>query len=165
MGRLHLNGNHAAGEAIPAVDGEPMRPETRGKPGVLVVDDDHLVRVVVQLGLERNGFEVWSVADGRQAIDLYREYRDGIAVVLLDVRIPGLDGPATLDALRGLNPGVRVCFMTGYAGGYDVEELRRRGAAYIIAKPFRLNDLAKTLWLLVRGVPPDQLPSSDALQE
>ena len=45
------------------------------KPGVLVVDEDHLVRIMVQLGLERNGFDVWLARSGREAIDLYRRKR------------------------------------------------------------------------------------------
>jgi CheY-like chemotaxis protein len=123
-----------------------------------VVDDEHLVRIMVQLGLERNGFDVWLASDGREAIRLYRKHRGRIAVVLLDVCMPGLDGPRTLDALRELNPEVPACFMSGNTGAYDPEELRRRGAASVIAKPFRLDQLASVLWLLVRGEPADRLP-------
>jgi len=124
-----------------AEDGRTGLPP-RAKPGVLVVDDEHLVRVILQLGLERDGFEVWTAANGRQAIELYREHREDIAAVLLDVRMPGLDGPATLGALRELSPAVRACFMTGDPNAYDPEALRQRGAAYFIAKPFRLDHLA-----------------------
>ena len=119
------------------------------RPGVLVVDDEHLVRVMLQLGLERNGFEVRTAGNGREAIKLYREHRDEIAVVLLDVRMPGLDGPATLAALRELNPEVLACFMTGDPGAYDPEGLLQRGAVYVIAKPFHLDRLVRALRLLV----------------
>jgi CheY-like chemotaxis protein len=123
------------------------------KPGVLVVDDDHMVRLMVQMGLERDGFDVWLASNGRAAIDLYRKHRDTIDVVLLDVRMPGLDGPATLDALRQINPEVRACFMSGNMGDYEPEELRRRGAASVIAKPFKLEGLANVLRLVARGSP------------
>jgi len=85
-------------------------PTLRDKPGVLVVDDEHMVRILLQLGLERNGFYVWLAADGREALELYEKNRQHVAVVLLDVRMPGMDGPQTLDALRALNPEVLVCF-------------------------------------------------------
>jgi CheY-like chemotaxis protein len=134
------------------------------KPGVLVVDDEHLVRVMLQLSLERSGFDVWLACNGREAIHLYRTHRDHVSVVLLDVRMPGLDGPATLDALRDLNPDVRVCFMSGDTGAYEPEALRKRGAAHVIAKPFRLEELAKALLRLVRGEPIDALPSGNARQ-
>jgi DNA-binding response OmpR family regulator len=111
----------------------------------------------VQLGLERDGFDVWLASDGREAIPLYRTHRESIAVVLLDVHMPGLDGPATLDALRRLNPEVLVCFMSGDTGDYDPQELLQRGAARFIAKPFHINQLAYDLRLLMQGVPADLL--------
>ena len=131
--------------------------QLRDKPGVLVVDDDHFVLRMVQLGLERSGFDAWLAPGGREAIRLYQKHRDSIAVVLLDVRMPGLDGPATLDALRDLNPDVQVCFMSGDTGVYEPEALLKRGAAHVIAKPFRLDDLANALRRLVRSEPIDAL--------
>src|SRR5258707_543209 len=86
----------------PAAAAEPTVRQPCAKPGVLVVDDEHLVRIMVQLGLEQNGFEVWPASNGRKAVRLYRTHRESIGVVLLDVRMPGLDGPQTLEALREL---------------------------------------------------------------
>jgi len=137
----------------------PTVRQFRNKPGVLVVDDEHLVRIMVQLGLERNGFDVWLASNGREAIDLYREHRENIAVVLLDLHMPGLDGSQTLDELRELNPKVLACFMSDDTGAYQPEELRHHGAASIIAKPFFLDDLADILRLLAHGVPADLVPS------
>ncbi len=151
-------------ETCQVAEGEPTVEQLREKPGVLVVDDEHLVRIVVQLGLERDGFNVWLASNGREAIDLYREQREHIDVVLLDVRMPGLDGPATLDALRSFNPDVQVCFMSGDTGGCDPEKLRQRGAAHFIAKPFHVNELAKVLRLIVHGVSADLLPCGKACQ-
>jgi CheY-like chemotaxis protein len=145
-------------------EGEPTVQQLCNKPGVLVVDDDHLVRVMLQLGLERNGFDVWLAADGREAIDLYREHRESIAVVLLDVRMPGLDGPGTLDALREVNPAVLACFMSGGMGAHDPQELLRRGAASIIAKPFHIDQLTNNLRQLTQGVPAGLLPSVGGCQ-
>jgi CheY-like chemotaxis protein len=159
MRPLNRKLNRPAAEGSEPAGAESTGRQSRAKPGVLVVDDEHLVRIMVQLGLERNGFEVWLASSGREAIQLYRKHRGRIAVVLLDVCMEGLDGPQTLDALRELNPSVLVCFMSGDTGAYRPEELRQRGAAYVIAKPFRLDQLANTLRLLVHGVSADLLPS------
>jgi CheY-like chemotaxis protein len=140
----------------------PRQPPER--PGVLVVDDEHLVRIMVQLGLERSGFDVWLASSGREALQLYREHRDCIAVVLLDVRMPGLDGPATLSALREMNPAVRACFMSGNMGDYEPEDLRRRGGDQVITKPFLLSDLAKVLRKLAQDAPAGALPAVQACQ-
>ena len=131
------------------------------KPGVLVVDDEHMVRVMVQLGLERNGFQVWCASHGREAIELYRAHGEEIAVVLLDVRMPGLDGPQTLDALRELNRDVLACFMNADKCACQRDELMQRGAADVIAKPFHLEELANTLRLLTNGGQAELAPSGD----
>ena len=143
-----------------AADREPTVRQSRAKPGVLVVDDEHFVRAMVQLSLEQDGFDVWLACSGREAIHLYQKHQDSIDVVLLDVCMRGLDGPETLEALRALNPEVLACFMSGGTGAYRPEELRRRGAAHVIAKPFRLDQLANTLQLLVNGAPAEYLPSA-----
>jgi CheY-like chemotaxis protein len=103
--------------------------------------------------------EVWTAANGREAIDLYREHREDIAAVLLDVRMPGLDGPETLGALRNLNPEVLACSMSGDTSDSGLEELRQDGAVYVIVKPFLVCELTPVLWLLAQGVPADRLPS------
>ena len=148
----------------PAAAGEATVRQPGDKPGVLVVDDEHLVRALVQVGLERYGFDVWLASGGREAVHLYREHRDSIAVVLLDVRMPGLDGPQTLEALRELNPEVRACFMSADTGDYEPEELLQRGAVRVIAKPFHLDQLANTLRNVVKGVPAEPLPTGGGCQ-
>jgi CheY-like chemotaxis protein len=108
---------------------------------------------MLRLGLERHGFHVRPAGNGAEAIDLYRKHAADIAVVLLDVRMPGLDGPQTLDALRLMNPDVVACFMSGHTGIYEPEELLRRGARHVFAKPFLLDELARTLHSLVPTSP------------
>jgi CheY-like chemotaxis protein len=129
---------------------EPIADEFHHKPRLLVVDDDGLVRVMAQLGLERHGFEVCAAPSGSEAIELYRAQGNTFAAVLLDVQMPGLDGPETLDALRRLNPAVVVCFMSGDTGAYAPEELLQRGASRVIFKPFRLDHLASILLTLLQ---------------
>jgi CheY-like chemotaxis protein len=123
--------------------------------GILVVDDDGSVLFLLQRLLEHQGFRVWSARSGREAIDLYRRHRDGIAVVLLDVRMPGLDGPQTLAVLQKEDPGVLACFMSADLGDYDPEQLLRSGAQHVFPKPFPLDELVGVLRLLASGVPAD----------
>jgi len=143
---------------------EPTIRQRCAKPGVLVVDDEHLVRILLQMGLERDGFEVWLARNGREAIDIYRRHTDEIAVVLLDVHMPGLDGLQTLEVLRDLNPEVLVCFMSGDTGVCESDELLQRGAAQVLAKPFHLDDLANILRLIAQAVSTDLLPSGRVCQ-
>jgi len=110
-----------------------------------VADDQLGVGSVLDVALRQEGFTVWLAVNGREALDLYRRYRQTIDVVLLDVRMPGLDGPHTLAALRELNPKIRCCFMSGDISRVDECQLRDWRAAGMFQKPFELAEAAQTL--------------------
>jgi CheY-like chemotaxis protein len=134
------------------MDGDGIRRmvATSGQaPGVLIADDEPEIRDLLEWDLPRRGFTVWAAADGEQAVELYRRYRERIAVVLLDVDMPRLDGPGALAALRELNPEVLCCFMSGDLGRYTEAWLRAQGAQEVLAKPFRLRDMAQLLGSLI----------------
>jgi CheY-like chemotaxis protein len=119
------------------------RGETRRRnPGILIADDMALILTLLKFELDSRGFSTWLAVDGDDALDLYRKHCDEIDLVLLDVQMPGLDGPHTLKALQQLNPHVLACFMLGSADNYSEPELRGRGAAWIFSKPFRPNEVA-----------------------
>jgi CheY-like chemotaxis protein len=133
------------GGGFPATDGAGDRP------GVLIVDDDPLLRMLLNLGLRHHGFRVWQAGGGREAVAVYRQYGALIDLVLLDVRMPDFDGPHTLAALREVACGVRVCFLCGSAEG-DPEKLLALGVVGVLAKPFRLDGLVRALeHLAARG--------------
>jgi CheY-like chemotaxis protein len=113
--------------------------------GILLVDDDALIRRVLGEGLRAYGFTVWQAASGREALALYECHHREIALVLLDVRMPGLDGPQTLVRLRRLNPHVRCIYMTGLLGPYAPQDLLTEGAAGVLVKPLRLSRLVEEL--------------------
>jgi CheY-like chemotaxis protein len=120
------------------------------EPGILVVDDEPMVRQLLKLALEHHGLTVLLASDGREAVETYRLHCDQIGAVLLDVQMPNLDGPHTLDAIQQINPEVRCCFMSGYTGAYSAEDLLGRGALHIFQKPFGLGELAATLRKLLK---------------
>jgi CheY-like chemotaxis protein len=122
---------------------------SRRNPGILIADDMALNLTLLKVEMESRGFTTWLAVDGDDAIDLYRKHRDEIDLVLLDVQMPGTDGPQTLEALRRLNPVVVACFMTGGGGIYTEEDLRDRGAAWVFWKPFRPADVANILQNMV----------------
>jgi len=113
---------------------------------ILVVDDDPHVRAMLGTALKSFGFAVTLASGGTEAIQTYQQGRGAIDLVLLDVRMPGLDGPETLAALRKADPAVRCCFMSGHAAMYSEAELLGMGAAGVIGKPFgKLDALADRL--------------------
>lgn len=130
----------------------PSNQETLGErdmavcgPGVLVVDDETCVRSLLAAGLAAHGFIVRAVSAGAEAVALYASHRELIDVVLMDVCMPGLDGPATLRALRSINPDIRCCFMSGGLGDHTEDSLRSSGSAVLLRKPFRIEEAARIL--------------------
>jgi CheY-like chemotaxis protein len=117
------------------------------KPEILVVEDEAAVLDMLDVALRHYGFAVRLAASGQAAVELYRQHHESIALALLDVQMPGLDGPSTLAALKRLNPGLRCCFMSGHTGKYGVEELLDMGAAHVFMKPFvSLSLVTRLLW-------------------
>src|SRR5262245_35798351 len=109
-------------------------------PGVLVVGDETAVLGVLAARLRTEGYKVWSAGHGRQAVELYQRHREAIAVVLLDVPMPGMDGPHTLTALQELCPTVRCCFMPGSPTPSTEEALLQTGAARVFREPFAFTE-------------------------
>jgi len=107
---------------------------------ILVVEDESGVRGLLEFALKHHGFAVRSATEGKEAAGLYGRHHTTIDVVLLDVQMPGLDGPETLVELRRVDPNVRFVFMSGNTGRYTAEQLRALGAACILPKPFSSMD-------------------------
>lgn len=123
------------------------RPELRR---ILFVEDDPDIRTVATMALEAvGGFSVLACDSGNRAVEEAPAF--GPDLVLLDVTMPGLDGPATLEALRRL-PEIRetpVVFMTARVQTHEVARYREMGAADVIAKPFDpmvLSDTVRSIW-------------------
>jgi len=123
--------------------GPAVEPEDRI--GILIVDDDPAVRDVVHFGMKRRGLRAWTAMDGSSAVELYRRHREEIDAVLLDVRMPGMDGPQTLVELQKMQPRIRCCFMSGDLGGYSEESLLEMGASKVFRKPFLTSDVAEAI--------------------
>ncbi len=104
-----------ASRAPPVADAEPA--SVRGTETILVVDDEAPIRQLVSLMLSGAGFTAKAAASGEEAIALLRDRQvaSEIALVLLDVSMPGISGRALRARLRELAPGARVVYFTGYA--------------------------------------------------
>jgi len=112
---------------------------------VLVVDDEASILRIISETLKAFGYRVLTAADGAEAVATYAEHRHDIAVVLTDMSMPVMDGPATIRALMRINPTVKIIAASGLSANGD----RARGAGtsvkHFLAKPYRTGLLLKVL--------------------
>jgi CheY-like chemotaxis protein len=118
---------------------------------VLIIDDDPDIRLIVRVSLSRHGFTVAEAASGPDGLRAARDDRPD--VIVLDVMMPEMDGPATLRALLA-DPavaGIPVVFLTAKAMRSEVDRLRALGAAGVLLKPFDPLSLAAELEAALKG--------------
>jgi DNA-binding NtrC family response regulator len=114
------------------------------RPAVMIVDDDHQVRKLLETILGSSGLRVISVADGHAAAEQLRT-DPGISLVLLDVQMPELDGPGTLDLLLKVKPKLHCCFVTGDPNPWGIAGLLAMGARAVFEKPILMSALVQAV--------------------
>jgi CheY-like chemotaxis protein len=116
---------------------------------VLVVDDEESIREITRGTLETFGYAVLTAADGTEALALYADKKNEIAVVLTDMVMPFMDGPATIRALQRMNPKVRIIAASGLGVGQRAGEGPLEGVSIFLNKPYTaeklLNAIAQVL--------------------
>ena len=133
-----------ASESVPATIEPSVLTEFQGQGTILVVDDEEVVQRTLKTSLERYGYQVVSAGGGEEATEILRQMGNGIALILLDMTMPGLSGEQTLKRLRAIRTDVPVIATSGYN---EVEAMRRFGAGLsgFIQKPFTPRKLAEKI--------------------
>ncbi|WP_018661233.1 response regulator [Heyndrickxia acidiproducens] len=106
---------------------------------ILIVDDQFGIRILLTEVLQKEGYETFQAANGVQALDIAKNHR--IDLVLLDMKIPGMDGIEILKRLKEIKPDIRVIIMTAYGELDMIQEAKDLGALTHFAKPFDINDI------------------------
>jgi PAS domain S-box-containing protein len=112
---------------------------------VLLVDDESTIRSVAQKTLERYGYRVLLASNGAEAIACYAKSPEQIAVVITDMAMPVMDGPATIVALKALNPEVKIIGSSGIPTNGGVAKAVGAGVKYFVPKPYTAESMLVTL--------------------
>jgi CheY-like chemotaxis protein len=112
---------------------------------VLVVDDEESIREITRGTLETFGYQVLTASDGTEALAIYADRKNDVAVVLTDMVMPFMDGPATIRALKKMNPAVKIIAASGLTAGNRVGEGQLEGVAIFLSKPYTAEKLLKAL--------------------
>ena len=128
----------AAETEVPAGHGET----------ILVVDDEPAILAITSRMLKRFGYQVLTATDGADAVGTFVEHRRDISLVVADMMMPVMDGAAMIQALRRINPSVKIIAVSGLAQREGAEDVFGGHSSHYLMKPFSTSSLLK----LVRDV-------------
>jgi two-component system cell cycle sensor histidine kinase/response regulator CckA len=111
--------------------------ERRGT--VLVVDDEEMALYVEVLMLQRIGYNTLEASNSAEACQLYRNEKDHIDLVVLDMILPDENGAATYKVLKRINPDIKVLVSTGYGTDDNVRQILNDRQNGLIQKPFKFK--------------------------
>ena len=117
---------------------------------VLLIDDEDAVRKITGQTLESFGYQVLPACDGVEASTLYATHKEKVAVVVTDMMMPVMDGPATIQVLMRMNPLVRIIAASGLGIKDMVAKATGAGVKHFIPKPYSAETLLKTLALVLQ---------------
>lgn len=106
---------------------------------VLIVDDQFGIRILLNEVFQKEGYKTFQAANGLQALDIVKKHAPDL--VLLDMKIPGMDGIEILKRMKVLDPDIRVIIMTAYGELDMIQEAKDLGALTHFAKPFDIDDI------------------------
>ena len=132
------------------ISAAPLSPRATEGECILVVEDEDAVRMLVVDALRELGYSTVQACDGAGAITRLQS-RERIDLLVTDVGLPGLNGRQLAEIARQFRPGLRVLFMTGYAGdGQARQDLLEQGMDMLI-KPFNVDELAARVRGMLEG--------------
>lgn len=114
-----------------------------GSETILFVEDEEMLRELIENLLKDNGYKVLTAEDGEKAIEVYSQNVDDIDLVITDMGLPKLNGWKAYLKMREYNPDVKMILASGYLDPEIRTELAENSQEYFIQKPYNLNDMLK----------------------
>ena len=118
---------------------------------ILLVEDEEHIRIVFHDALHDIGVRVVGAANGEDGVEMYRQHKDEVKLVVLDLSLPGISGEETLKLLREINPGVRVVV----SSGFPHEDVARKFSDQVVEgylqKPYNWTTLTESMGRYLGG--------------
>jgi two-component system response regulator (stage 0 sporulation protein F) len=118
---------------------------------ILIVDDQYGIRVLLDEVFRKEGYETYQAANGKQALALAEKNEPDL--VILDMKIPGMDGLEILKRIKVLNQNIQVIMITAYGELDLIQEAMTLGALTHFTKPFDIDELRKMVENYLTSVP------------
>ncbi|MEZ0260442.1 MAG: ATP-binding protein [Alphaproteobacteria bacterium] len=125
-GKSGVSGAAVAEQEAPRGNGET----------ILIVDDEASILAITSQTLQAFGYKVMTSTNGAEAVAVYAQHRNDIAVVLTDMMMPIMDGGATIQALKKINPSVKIIAASGLDANGSVAKATEAGVCHFLKKPY-----------------------------
>lgn len=116
-------------------------PESHRPRTLLIVEDEHLMRRLLEKFFSRHGYRALAASDGKQAVEMYNCYKLEIDAVLLDIRLPKRTGEEVFRRMKEANPAVKVVVTSGYLEANTKAKMGFAGVEHFVKKPYALAEL------------------------
>ncbi|WP_281883788.1 response regulator [Paenibacillus sp. YYML68] len=113
------------------------------KKKLLIVDDQNGIRILLMEVFSSEGYETYQASNGKLALEIVRNVTPDL--VLLDMKIPGMDGLDILKHIKSINPAIKVIMMTAYGELDMIKEATDLGAIMHFTKPFDIDELRQAV--------------------
>ncbi len=136
----------------PDADGERESPKVAGgTETILVVDDEPMIRDLAKKMLEKSGYSVLTAGSGKEGVEVYGLHKSEISLVILDLIMPKMGGKQCLEELLKVDPQVMALIASGFAVKGDTKTFLDTAAKGIVAKPFNISDMLRTVRRVLDG--------------
>jgi DNA-binding NtrC family response regulator len=132
--------------------------------GVLLVEHDAPIREFFCEAIACRGIPIWVAANVAEALDLYHEHSAALSVVVVDEEFPEWNGPLLWEVLHRLNPRIKGCLITNQSANSTVENYAHLGVMAAFSKPLQVDDVLRTLELLIAQASRTAGPSDPELE-
>jgi two-component system response regulator (stage 0 sporulation protein F) len=116
---------------------------------VLIVDDQNGIRVLLMEVFSSEGYQTFQASNGKMALEIVRS--ESPDLVLLDMKIPGMDGLEILKRVKEINRDIKVIMMTAYGELDMIKEATELGALMHFTKPFDIDEMRMVVNMQLRG--------------
>jgi len=135
----------------PADQREAPAPRSRRDETVLLAEDERVVAELLQSMLRESGYSVIRCADGAEALERFQAERESVDLVLLDYRMPVMDGIEAFDAIHATAPEVPVVLMSGNVSAPQIDTLLARGLSSVLRKPCSREEVLREVRMMLDG--------------
>jgi CheY-like chemotaxis protein len=137
--KIYLPGTEEAQTQTETATAEPV--DLNGSETILLVEDNDQVRELAHAILVRHGYTVLVAENGREALDIFGTFEEPVHLLLTDVILPKMNGKDLYNQISGLNPDVRVLYMSGYTDDVIASQRVTGEGGGFIQKPFSIQSL------------------------